>query len=250
MLCLLAQMEPPAAVQTNRNIRGLPVWTFAMAGCWSNPMRWSVPELDERVVKQEFDSALWSRHWLLWHDRHYSHQEGTDSSLTKEKPSRYSAIQVLSPTASILEAWQNPVADRHLNYALHFNRAEINQKLSFRHPEVYGDASEVQRIVREQSKRVVGQQPSFSFDFNSCTGQAVGVPQEGTDGDGNSASSLWCSIRHLFTKDIPRGQQPTGQEHGFSIVAVTVAVLNLLTSSVSILAALAIAVLKYLIRCE
>ena len=51
---------------------------------------------------------------------------------------------MLPKAASLPEARQDSMVDRHIDYALHSNRAKVDQKLTFRNTEVYGDASKVQ----------------------------------------------------------------------------------------------------------
>ena len=97
---------------------------------------------------------------------------------------------MLSQATGLLETRQDPMVDRYFDHAFHSYRAEINQKLTFRNTKVYGDASKVQRVVRQQSERTMGEQPGFSFDFDPCARKAVRMSQESTNSNGDRSSSL------------------------------------------------------------
>lgn len=63
---------------------------------------------------------------------------------------------MLFTLASLPEARQDPVADRHFNHVVHSDRAAIDKELSLRHSEVHGDAAALQQAPREQPARNVG----------------------------------------------------------------------------------------------
>ena len=142
-----------------------------------------------------------SRLRLLWYDRHYAWAFiASICRSTRQVP-------LLLTPSSVPKAWQNSLADRHLNNALHADWATFYQEFIVRNPEIHGDASTLQRCAYGLSAGKLGKCSCCPAYLDKSTRQAVRVPSKSPNGHGNSLSSLWRSVCRLLEEDISWWQQ-------------------------------------------